>query len=41
MKLYVVDELKRVPGVGDATPFPARDFSMLLELDPRRCRSSG
>jgi multidrug efflux pump len=26
MKLFVVDELKRVPGVGDATPFPARDF---------------
>ncbi len=34
MKLFVVDELKRVPGVGDATPFPARDFSMLLQLDP-------
>ena len=34
MKLYVVDELKRVPGVGDATPFPNRDFSMLLKLDP-------
>ena len=24
MKLYVVDELKRVQGIGDATPFPAR-----------------
>ncbi len=36
LKLYVVDEIKRVPGIGDATPFPARDFSMLLELDPQR-----
>ena len=36
LKLFVVDEIKRVPGVGDATPFPARDFSMLLELDPDR-----
>jgi hydrophobe/amphiphile efflux-1 (HAE1) family protein len=36
MKLYVVDEIKRIPGVGDATPFPARDFSMLLQLDPER-----
>jgi hydrophobe/amphiphile efflux-1 (HAE1) family protein len=36
MKLYVVDELKRVQGVGDATPFPLRDFSMLLQLDPEK-----
>ena len=36
MKLYVVDEIKRIPGIGDATPFPARDFSMLLQLDPER-----
>jgi hydrophobe/amphiphile efflux-1 (HAE1) family protein len=41
MKLYVVDELKRVPGVGDATPFPARDFSMLLELDPEKMSQLG
>jgi multidrug efflux pump subunit AcrB len=36
MKLYVVDEIKRIPGIGDATPFPARDFSMLLQLDPEK-----
>jgi len=36
MKLYVVDEIKRIPGIGDATPFPARDFSMLLHLDPEK-----
>ena len=41
MKLYVVDELKRVPGIGDATPFPTRDFSMLLQLDPERMAQLG
>ncbi|HEX3868518.1 MAG TPA: multidrug efflux RND transporter permease subunit [Gemmatimonadaceae bacterium] len=41
MKLFVVDELKRLPGVGDATPFPARDFSMLLELDPDKMAQLG
>src|SRR5436309_649664 len=41
MKLFVVDELKRIPGVGDATPFPARDFSMLLQLDPDKMAQLG
>jgi len=41
LKLYIVDEIKRVPGVGDATPFPARDFSMLLQLDPDRMAQLG
>lgn len=41
MKLYVVDELKRVPGIGDATPFPARDFSMSLQLDPDKMAQLG
>src|SRR5204863_3933763 len=41
MKLYVVDEIKRVQGVGDATPFPARDFSMLLQLDPDKMAQLG
>ena len=27
--INITDVLKRIPGVGDATPFPARDFSML------------
>ncbi|HEY4132675.1 MAG TPA: efflux RND transporter permease subunit, partial [Gemmatimonadaceae bacterium] len=31
LKLNVIDEIKRVPGVGDATPFPARDFAMRIE----------
>jgi hydrophobe/amphiphile efflux-1 (HAE1) family protein len=41
LKLNVVDELKRVPGVGDATPFPARDFAMLLNLDPEKMAQLG
>jgi multidrug efflux pump len=41
MKLYVVDELKRVQGMGDATPFPNLDFSMLLQLDPQKMAQLG
>jgi hydrophobe/amphiphile efflux-1 (HAE1) family protein len=41
LKLNVLDELKRVPGVGDATPFPARDFAMLLQLDPDKMAQLG
>ena len=41
MKLYVVDELKRVPGIGDATPFPNLDFSMLLQLNPEKMAQLG
>jgi len=41
LKLNVVDEIKRVPGVGDATPFPARDFAMLLQLDPEKMAQLG
>ena len=33
-KLYVEDELKRLPGVGSAFVFGGLDFSMLLSLDP-------
>src|SRR6185369_5708369 len=36
LKLNVLDEIKRVQGVGDATPFPVRDFAMRLELDPEK-----
>ena len=41
LKLNVIDEIKRVPGVGDATPFPARDFAMLLQLDPDKMAQLG
>ena len=39
--LYVEPEVKRLPGVGDATFFGALDFSMLLSLDPERMAQLG
>ncbi len=41
LKLNVVDELKRVPGMGDVTPFPNLDFSMLLQLNPEKMAQLG
>ncbi len=41
MKLYVEDEIKRVPGVGNANTFGALEFSMLLQLDPDRMAQLG
>ena len=40
-KIYVDDELKRLPGVGDASTFGQLDFSMLLSLDPDRMAQLG
>ena len=34
--LTVLDEIKRVPGVGDASVFGARDYAMRIWLDPER-----
>ncbi|KUO57353.1 MAG: RND transporter [Alphaproteobacteria bacterium BRH_c36] len=34
--LNVLDELKRVPGVGDASIFGARDYSMRIWIDPQK-----
>lgn len=34
--LNVIDELKRLPGIGDATVFGARDYSMRIWLKPDR-----
>lgn len=34
--LNVLDELKRVPGVGDASIFGARDYSMRVWIDPQK-----
>jgi hydrophobe/amphiphile efflux-1 (HAE1) family protein len=36
LKLYVEDEIKRVPGIGNATTFGGLEFSMLIQLDPDR-----
>jgi hydrophobe/amphiphile efflux-1 (HAE1) family protein len=41
LKLNVVDELKRVAGMGDVTPFPNLDFSMLLQLNPEKMAQLG
>jgi multidrug efflux pump len=41
LKLYVEDEIKRVPGVGNATTFGGLEFSMLLQLDPERMSKLG
>ncbi len=41
MKLFVEDELKRVPGVGNAQTFGGLQFSMLLQLDPDKMAQLG
>ena len=41
MKLYVEDELKRVPGIGNAQTFGGLQFSMLLQLDPGKMAELG
>src|SRR5919112_504853 len=40
-RLYVVDELKRLNGVGDATVFGGLDFAMTIRLDPDRMTQLG
>ena len=40
-KLYVENELKRLPGVGNATFFGSLDFSMLLSLNPEQMTQLG
>ena len=40
-KLYVVDEIKRLNGVGEATIFGGLDFAMTLRLDPDRMAQLG
>lgn len=40
-KLYLEDEIKRVPGVGSATTFGNLDFAMLLSLNPEKMAQLG
>ncbi len=40
-KLNIVDDLKRVPGVGDVRVFGARDYSMRIWIDPVKMASLG
>ncbi|MCB1520988.1 MAG: multidrug efflux RND transporter permease subunit [Hyphomicrobiaceae bacterium] len=39
--LTVLDELKRVPGVGDASIFGARDYAMRIWMDPQKLANFG
>jgi multidrug efflux pump len=39
--LHVVDELRRIPGVGDALAFGAGDYAMRVWLDPGKVASRG
>ena len=39
--LNILDELKRVPGVGDASVFGARDYAMRIWLDPEKLANFG
>ncbi len=39
--LNVLDELKRVPGVGDASVFGVRDYSMRIWIDPQKLANFG
>jgi multidrug efflux pump len=41
MKLYMEDELKNVPGIGNAQTFPSLQFSMLIQLDPDKMAARG
>jgi len=41
LKLYVEDEIKRVPGIGNASTFGGLEFSMLIQLDPDRMAQLG
>jgi len=40
-RVYINDELKRIPGVGDASAFDQLEYSMLLSLDPDRMAQLG
>ncbi len=39
MSIYIKDEIARIPGVGDVSPFGERKYSMRLWLDPDRLAS--
>ena len=41
LTINLLDEIKRIPGVGDAKIFPAKDYGIRLWLDPERLKSRG
>ncbi len=40
-KLYIEDEMRRIPGVGNAQVFGGREFAMLISLDPDKLAQLG
>ena len=41
LTVNMVDEVKRIGGVGDAKVYPVKDFSMRVWLDPERLKARG
>jgi HAE1 family hydrophobic/amphiphilic exporter-1 len=41
LTINVLDEIKRIPGVGDATVFPVKDYAIRVWLDPERLKARG
>lgn len=41
IKINLIPQLQRIPGVGDAQPFGARDYSMRIWLKPERLAALG
>ena len=41
IKLYIEDELRRVPGIGNAQTFGGLEFSMRIQLDPDKMAALG
>ncbi|NVB85549.1 MAG: efflux RND transporter permease subunit [Kofleriaceae bacterium] len=39
--LHIIDELRRIPGVGDAVAFGAGDYAMRVWLDPNKVAARG
>ncbi|MCC6679173.1 MAG: multidrug efflux RND transporter permease subunit [Phycisphaerales bacterium] len=39
--INVLDEIKRIKGVGDATIFPAKDYGIRVWLDPEKLKARG
>ncbi|GMW00388.1 MAG: multidrug efflux RND transporter permease subunit [Candidatus Hydrogenedentota bacterium] len=39
--IYMLDSLKRVPGIGDVSVFGARDYSMRIWIDPDKMAAKG
>jgi HAE1 family hydrophobic/amphiphilic exporter-1 len=41
MTINVLDEIRRIEGVGDASVFPVKDYGMRIWLDPERLKARG